>query len=319
MANKKIVTIGGGTGQFTSLSALKKIADLDITAVVSMGDSGGSTGRLRDEYGVLPPGDILKCLIALSPLTEARQILQTRFSSVEKLRNHNAGNFLLAILSQHLGGDFPVAIKALSEILMVKGRVLPVTIDKTTLVAELENGEFLYSETVIDLPVGDRDSKIKRILLVPHSGKLQVYPPVIDAIKEAEYIIIGPGDLYTSILPNFLVHELVDAIKQTSAKVIYLTNIMTKYGETTNFKASDLVSAIEKYLERPFDIVVANNAVPEPEVLEKYKAQKATLVEFDLERAMPEKKVIACDLLSLGDLARHDPDKLSQAISKIIF
>jgi uncharacterized cofD-like protein len=142
----KVVTIGGGTGQFTLLSALKNIENIKLTSIVSMVDSGGSTGRLRDEYGVLPPGDILKCLIALSPYREAREILQTRFLVNEKLKKHNAGNLLLVFLSQYLGGNFIEAIDALGNILNVRGRVLPVTTDKATLVAELENGEMVFSE-----------------------------------------------------------------------------------------------------------------------------------------------------------------------------
>ena len=183
----KVVTIGGGTGQFTLLSALKNIKNVELTSIVSMVDSGGSTGRLRDEYGVLPPGDILKCLIALSPYREARQILQTRFLFNEKLKNHNAGNLLLVFLSQYLGGNFVEAIDALGNILNIKGRVLPVTTDKATLVAELENGELVFSEAEID--TRNKSEKIKRTFLVPHSGKLEINSAAKEAIVNADFIL----------------------------------------------------------------------------------------------------------------------------------
>lgn len=309
---KRVVTIGGGTGQFTLLSAIKNL-DIDLTAVVSMTDSGGSTGKLRDEYGVLPPGDILKCLIALSKYNDARDILQTRFLSNKKLKNHNAGNLLLVFLSQFLSGDFPGAIEALSEILEIKGSVLPVTTDKATLVAELENGEMIYGETKIDV-VNEERSKIKRTFLVPHGGELKVYDPVIKGIGEADYIIVGPGDLYTSLIPNFLVPGVSEAIKKSSAKIIYILNIMTKRGETEGLSGLDFIEMIEKYLGRTVDFVLANNALPNPEVANKYKEEgsEAILLEGKADKYLKK------DLLSEGDLARHDILKLRQALNVLL-
>jgi uncharacterized cofD-like protein len=186
----RIVTIGGGTGQFALLSALKNIPAIEISAIVSMVDSGGSTGKLRDEYGVLPPGDVLKCLIALSPYKDARNILQTRFQT-GKLKNHNAGNMLLVFLSQYLGNDFLSAVEELGKILNIKGKVLPVTTDKATLVAELDNGQMIFSESEIDLR--RQSEKIKKTFLAPHSGKMEINPEAEKAIENADYIFIGPG------------------------------------------------------------------------------------------------------------------------------
>jgi uncharacterized cofD-like protein len=314
----KIVTIGGGTGQFALLSALKNINNIDLTAIVSMVDSGGSTGRLRDEFGVLPPGDILKCLIALSPLTDARQILRTRFNAHEKLKNHNAGNLLLTFLSQYLAGDFAAAIEALSEILKIKGTVFPVTVNKATLAAELEDGDFIYSESAIDLPEMTRTKKIKRVFLVPHNGELNVYPKAAQAILDADQIFIGPGDLYTSIIPNFLVKGVVAAIKQTPARITYILNIMTKFSETQGYKASDFIGKLENYLGRKVDCVIGNQTIPEQTILDSYKQEKSEPVEIDIDDRWDGRKAIIADLIGEGNLARHDIGKLRQAIEKII-
>lgn len=308
----KVVTIGGGTGQFTLLSALKDF-DIDLTAIVSMVDSGGSTGRLRDEYGILPPGDILKCLIALSSYKEARQILQIRFLSNEKLKNHNPGNLLLVFLYQYLGGNFIGAVEALGEILNIKGRVLPVTTDKATLVAELETGELIYSEAEID--TRKKSESIKRTFLVPHSGKLEINLEAKNKIEEADYIFIGPGDLFTSITPNFLVPGVKESIKNSKSKIIYILNIMTKFGETNGFSASLFQEKIENYLGRTVDFILINNRLPSAQVLEKYKEERAQPVQDDL----PENKnFIRADLIAEKGLARHDVDKLKKVIIQIL-
>jgi len=294
------------------LSSLKDLP-VDITAIVSMADSGGSTGRLRDEYGVLPPGDVLKCLIALSPFEQARDILQSRFGGDGKLKQHNAGNLLLVFLSQYLSGDFAQAVDALGQILQIKGKVLPVTTDKATLVAELEDGTFLNGETEIDIVHGDRQSKIKRIFLVPHNSKLEVYPPVLSAIKEADFVVIGPGDIYTSIIPNLLVPGLVSALQNTQAKVIYFPNIMTKFGESDDFTTKDFVQVVEKYLQRQVDHVIANETMPETSVTEKYLLENARPVII----ASDDERIIRADLLTDGELARHDINKLTKILKEL--
>lgn len=314
--NKKIVTIGGGSGQYILLSSLRDLHNIDITAIVSMVDSGGSTGRLRDEFGILPPGDILKCVLALSSEREAaRKILQTRFKKFNRLEGHNAGNLLLTILSQY-SGSFATGVEALATVLDCKGKVLPVTIDKATLVAELTDGSRLYGEAAIDVPRGDQRQKIKNAFLVPHhSDAINVYPPVISAIEHADYIIIGPGDLYSSIIPNFLVSGVKEAVCKAKAKLIYVVNIMTKFGETDNYKASDFVQSIEKIIGRKMDFILANNKQPDASIINEYKKQKANLVECDL----TEKKVIKADLVDVnGEIIRHNIKNLSEIIIKII-
>jgi uncharacterized cofD-like protein len=312
MKNKKIVTIGGGSGQFVLLSALRDLKKIDITAIVSMVDSGGSTGRLRDEFGVLPPGDILKCALALSPDRESfRKLLQTRFKTKNRLDGHNAGNLLLTFLSQY-AGSFPDGVEALAQILNIKGKVLPVTVDKATLVAELTDGSRIYGETAIDLPRGTQREKIKRAFLVPHHCDfIKIYPPVIRAIKQANLLIIGPGDLYTSIIPNLLVPGVKEALRKSRAKLVYVVNLMTKFGETDNFKVSDFVKVIEKTINRKLDFIIANNKKPTPRIINKYKKEKSSLVKCDL--AGP--KVIKTDLMDTeADIIRHNIEKLKEVL-----
>ncbi|MBU1340972.1 MAG: YvcK family protein, partial [Proteobacteria bacterium] len=239
---KQIVTIGGGSGQFILLSGLRDLEDTQITAVVSMVDSGGSTGRLRDELGILPPGDILKCILALSPYQNAcRSILLKRFKNDRRLAGHSAGNMLLTMLSRYTG-NFPAGVAALAEILDVDGTILPVTIDRATLVAELTDGSRIYGEEAIDLPRGTQRERIKDVFLVPHHhDSISVFPPVLDAIEKADYIFIGPGDLFTSIIPNLIVPGVKEALQNTGAKIYFTVNIMTKFGETHNFSGKDFV------------------------------------------------------------------------------
>lgn len=315
MKIKNIVTIGGGSGQYTLLSGLRDIAGIDITAVVSMVDSGGSTGRLRDELGILPPGDVLKCILALSPNREqARKILQKRFNSKNRLHGHNAGNMLLSMLAQY-AGNFPAGVDALGQILDIKGKVLPVTIDKATLVAELTSGQYLYGETTIDVPRGNQREKIKKTFLVPHhSDAIRVYPPVIDAIKKADYIIIGPGDLYTSIVPNFLVPGVAKEIKKTKAKLIYIVNIMTKFGETDDFSAEDFIKEIETKLLRKLDYILVNSGKVEKKLIGKYNKQKAKPIAV---KKQDKRYVLANFVSDKAGLVRHDSKKIAKVIEQI--
>ena len=313
----KVVTVGGGSGQFALLKALKGIENIDITAIVAMSDSGGSTGVLRDEFGELPTGDVLKCLIALSPLKDARTLFQTRFSA-EKLKNHNAGNMLMIFLSQYLGRDFAQAINAMSEILKIKGKVLPVTTDKTTLVAKLENGKLLFGETVIDVVQGTREEKIVETMLVPHAGRLEVYPPVLDALKEADYILIGPGDFYTSIIPNLLVPKVVETIKDSKAKLVYILNLMTKYGETNGFTAYDFVTKLESYIKCEVHTVLANSTKLDYDISTKYEKEKAKQVVVSNKEEWGSRSLKFFDLLYEGTIVRHDSRKLKAAIEELM-
>lgn len=319
---RKVLTIGGGSGQYALLSGLRDIKDIEITAVASMADNGGSTGRLRDELGVLPPGDVLKCLIALSPLRDvAQKIMLKTLNGDKRLKGHKAGNMLISMLAQYTG-SFSAAIKTLSELLEVSGRVLPGTTDKATLVAELVDGTRIYGESSIDIPKGSQREQIKDLFLVPHhNGSISAYPPVTEAIINSDYILIGPGDLYTSILASLIVPGIKEAVQNTPAKIIYVLNIMTKFGETHNYDGSDFVREVERYLERPLDGIICNNRKPNDKVLSKYLAEKAEFVEIDKIRNRKANCMIyEADLLdSSENTVRHDPKKLASLIQAILF
>jgi uncharacterized cofD-like protein len=318
---RKIVTIGGGSGQFALLSGLRELEGADITAIVSMVDSGGSTGRLRDELGILPPGDILKCVLALSPHHEiARTILLKRFVKDRRLSGHNAGNMLLTMLSRYTG-SFPAGINALAEILDVGGTILPVTIDRATLVAELTDGTRIYGEAAIDMPRGNQREQIKDVYLVPHhSDAISVYPPVIDAIEQAETIIIGPGDLFTSILPNLIIPDVKEALQTTPEKIVFVVNIMTKFGETHQFAGRDFVAKLEQTIGKQLDYIVHNSKKPEENVLQIYGKQKARWVEIDKKLPFWRNRTIhTANLLdTTGGVVRHDSKKLAALLQKIM-
>ncbi len=321
MAEKKIVTIGGGSGQFVLLSGLRDLPDIDITAVVSMVDSGGSTGRLRDELGILPPGDVLKCILALSPYQNTcRSILQKRFKKDRRLAGHSAGNMLLTMLSRYTG-NFPAGVAALAEILDAKGEILPVTVDRATLVAELTDGRRIYGEEAIDLPRGTQRERIRDVFLVPHHhSSISVYPPVLDAIAQADYVFIGPGDLFTSIIPNLIVPGVRQALLETGAKIYFTINIMTKYGETHNFSGQDFVIKLEERLGRRLDGIIANSAKPAEGVLDVYRKQKSSFVEICASDSFwRDRDFHLLDVLDTkGGIVRHDSVKLSCIIQEIV-
>lgn len=316
----QITTIGGGSGQFALLSGLRNLRGIDITAIVSMVDSGGSTGRLRDELGILPPGDILKCILALSPHGEtSRNLLLKRFQKDRRLRGHNAGNMLLTMLSRYTG-SFPTGVAALAEILDVNGTILPVTTDQATLVAELTDGTRIYGERAIDMPRGHQREKINDVFLVPHHHEsIRVYPPVVAAIKEADYIILGPGDLFTSIIPNLVVPSVSEALSKTTARLVYVINIMTKFGETHNFKASDFINHLESFIGRRIDVAIYNETRPDQKLRELYAKQKSDFVELDSSDSIWAKRRLYCaDLLdSSNDVIRHNSSKLSDLMASI--
>ena len=324
MGNKKIriLTIGGGSGQFSLLSALRDLKDINITSVVSMTDNGGSTGRLTDELGTLPPGDVLKCIVALSPLRDAAQsILLKRLNGYGRLQGHTAGNMLLTMLSRYTD-SFPAAINTLSEILELEGTVLPATTDKATLVAELSDGRKIYGESAIDIPKGEQRKKIKEMFLVPHyNNSISIYPPVIEAIESSDYIFIGPGDLFTSIIASLIVPGVKEEILKANAKIIFTLNIMTKFGETHNFRGYDFVKILEDYLNRKVDGIIYNKKRPDKHLVERYLDEKAEFVELEKsENWIGNRVIYDGDLLDTSaEIARHDPQKLASLINKIIF
>jgi uncharacterized cofD-like protein len=324
MGNKKIriLTIGGGSGQFALLSALRDLEDINITSVVSMTDNGGSTGRLTDELGVLPPGDVLKCIVALSPLRDAaKSILLKRLNGYGKLQGHTAGNILLTMLSRYTD-SFPAAINTLSEILQLEGTVLPATTDKATLVAVLSDGRKIYGESAIDIPKGEQREKIREMFLVPHyNNSISVYPPVIEAIENSDYIFIGPGDLFTSIVASLIVPGIKEEILKTKAKVIFMLNIMTKFGETHNFRGYDFAKKIEDCIDRQVDGIIYNTKRPNKHLIERYLDEKAEFVELEKsEKWIGNRVIYDGDLLDTSaQIARHDSTKLASFIKKIIF
>ena len=304
---QKIVVIGGGTGSYNVLFGLKKY-NVRLTAVVSMMDSGGSTGRLRDEFGFLPPGDVRRCLAALSRDTGLfRSLFEYRFDRGLGLNGHSFGNLFLTVLRDITGSDAD-AIREAGKILNVQGDVLPVTISNCQLGAILENGQVVVGETNISVPKHNPNLKIKKLFAVP---PVRIYKEAERSILEADNIIIVPGDLYRSILSNIIVAGVKPALHKSKAKKIYVCNIMTKRGETSGYKAVDFIRELEKYLgQGVVSKIVCNDTVPSAPLLKKYAAEGAEFVAPDAR----DRRVVKADLLGGKDLARHDPEKLARVL-----
>lgn len=309
--DKKVVCIGGGTGLSTLLRGLKLYCD--PTAVVTMADSGGHSGILRDELGVLPPGDIRACLVALADEEDSqlvRKLFNYRFLD-GMYAGANIGNLLLTALSDLLKG-FDKGVAAAGTLLGIHGQVLPVTLKQTDLLAELIDGTILFGERVIDLPRKNGHVKIKRTWLQP---KVPANPKVLRAIKRADLIVLGPGDLYTSILPNLQVDGMTTALQQTKAKVVYVANIMTKHGETDGFQGRDFAAVVEQGIGRPLDAVIYNTTKLPSVIRKRYELQRAEEVVFVNSQA----NYIGADILSTaGNFARHDSHKLAEALVRLI-
>ena len=311
----KIVAIGGGSGVSTVLSELKKVAD--VTAVVSMMDSGGSSGRLRDEHGILPPGDILKCISELLPDEDYsrkwRDLLNYRFHKGNGLKGHSLGNLLLAAAYDWEGGT-PFGIESISKLLNIQGRVLPVTLNDVELIAKLNDGTDLIGETRIDLRT-DFDHLIEYIYL---SRRAQVYKPVVQAILEADHVLIGPGSLFTSILPNFLVEGLPEALARTTAPKTYIVNLMTDPSETNGYKASDFIKKIEEYYcdGTLIDYAVVNTEPIEEMLRRIYVTEHKFPVEPDLEECqkLVTKEMISGNFVRGKTILRHDSRRLVEIL-----
>jgi uncharacterized cofD-like protein len=324
MENKgiRVVAIGGGTGLSNMLKGIKEYTS-NITAVVTVADDGGSSGRLRESLNIVPPGDIRNCIAALSHDDEViTQLFQYRFDegAPEDLKHHSFGNLFLTALVE-LGGsnNMADAVKQACRILKARGQVLPISNDPMFLVAELEDGRIVEGESKIPEAKG----RIKQLSCrkpIP-----QILPDVISAINEAEIIVLGPGSLYTSILPNLLVPDLVKAISRSNAIKIYVCNVMTQPGETTNYKVSDHIQAIADHTQdfcddvsKIINYVIVNNGVPEKKQLEKYKADDQYPVEADYSEIRHfNLKAYPTNLVQKGNLVRHNPYKLAKAITEI--
>lgn len=308
MKNLKITALGGGSGLSTLLRGLKKYND-DITAVVNVADDGGSSGKLRNELGVLPPGDIRNCLVALSEEESLMsKLFQYRFPSKGSLAGHSFGNLFLTAMSA-ISGGFDNAIANSGEVLAIRGKVLPVTLSSVTIEAELESGKKIQGESKISKTKG----KIQKISLLPFSPPAT--PSVLKEIEQSDVIIFGPGSLYTSIIVNFLVDGVVEAIKNSNAYKIYVCNIMTQPGETRDYSLSDHIKAIEQHsYKKIIDCVVVNKGKIPQKLKKRYKKHGSYQVVLDRVTV----KTVKTNLFSDEIYARHDSKKLAKTIEKIL-
>ncbi|HLC66777.1 MAG TPA: gluconeogenesis factor YvcK family protein [Candidatus Nanoarchaeia archaeon] len=308
----KIVAIGGGTGLPNVLMGLKKYTR-NLTAIVAMADSGGSTGRLRDEFGVLPPGDIRRSFIALSENTPMlKKLFETRFTK-GTLAGHNFGNLFITALREATGSDEAALLEA-GKILNIRGQALPVTLDNTHLHAKLENGKIIRGETNIDIPKHDPRLRITQVFLNPRA---KAYHMAVKAIREADLIVIGPGDLYTSIVANLCVGGIAEAIRHAKGHRVYVCNLMTKEGETTGFTAAMHLREVLRYLDAPdaIDTIVVNNRIPDRRLLKKYERQHSYLVQIDSENLRSlGVEIVQANLLREPVLVRHDAEKLGKVL-----
>lgn len=337
---KRIVVIGGGTGLSTLLRGLKRYTS-NITAIVTVADDGGSSGKLRRQLNILPPGDIRNCLVALADAEpQMTELFQFRFRAsmgpqrlpppsntpsggnggdyAEGLRDHAFGNLLIAAMCAINNGDFEKAIQETSRVLNIRGRVLPSTVTPVKLRAEMEDGSLLEGETTIS----ETSLRIKRVQLVPLDPKDRICPveDALEAISKADLIVLGPGSLFTSILPNLLVPGIPEAIRRSPAKKVYVCNVMTQPGETNGFSACDHIRTLEMHVgRRLFSYVIVNTAVPDPVLLEKYRKAGSVLVEPDTDSIKAEGyRPIVGAFISETDVVRHDAVLLAEALMRLI-
>lgn len=314
----RIVAIGGGTGLSALLQGLKRYAPrlpgsepapppdplVDITAVVTVTDDGGSSGRLRREFSVLPPGDIRNCMVALSE-DEAllSKLFQYRFPRGRGLKGHSFGNLFLTALT-NVTGDFPQAVKVSSEVLAIAGRIYPATAENVTLEATLEDGSILRGETRISRS----RARIRQLRLRPRTPKAM--PEALEALAAADLITVGPGSLFTSVIPNLLVEGIADAIRHSQAVRAYFVNLMWQPGETRHFTAADHVEAIYRHAgDGLFDYVVVNDRPVSEALRTRYARRRALPVPLDRERLEAlGVRVLACDLLQENEKVRHHPE-----------
>lgn len=329
MRRKKIVTIGGGTGSFTLLFGLKKYP-VDISAIVSMADDGGSTGVLRDELGVLPPGDVRQCLVALSESSDMlRELMNYRFEE-GGLKGHSFGNIFLSALEK-INGNFNDGVEEAIKLLNVKGEVIPVTNEKAHLFLELKNKHLLRGENEINHDFSIQKHGIKKIYFFPN---VKANAKALRRIAEADMIVIGPGNHYCSIVPNFLVRGISGAIKKSKAVVVYNCNLVNKPGHTEKLSLDDYMDSIGSFIGKDrIDYVTFNIKEPGKRLIEKYENKKELLVEFNQSaRNKRSYRIIRADMLSgkkprlnisdaIADkraFIRHDSDKLAKVIMMIL-
>jgi uncharacterized cofD-like protein len=319
----RIVALGGGTGLSALLRGLKEHVVwrgdhypsaerpiVDLAAIVTVTDDGGSSGRLRRENRMLPPGDIRNCMVALSKdETLLARLFQYRFKAGRGLRGHNFGNLFLAALT-HVTGDFVEAVRLSSEVLAVRGRIFPSTLSNVHLVATLADGTRVQGETRISRS----KIPIRKIELTPR--RVRALPAAIEAIQQADLILMGPGSLYTSVIPNLLIPEIARAIARSKAPRVYIANLMTQPGETTHYTLSDHLRAIQNHARgRILDAVVANRKSVSPDVARRYRAEGAEPVLLDRDNILKTKvRLIAGDLLEEHGVIRHNSTVLARLL-----
>ncbi len=314
---KKIVRIGGGSGGYTLLRGLKAFP-LDITAVFTSFDSGGSAGVLRDEFGVLPPGDVRRGLLALADEKQAeilRELFNFRFENGNSsLHGHSFGNLFLVALSSIYGGEI-AGIQKASELLNITGKILPVSLEKSHVHAILEDGTEIVGETNVDIPKHNGDLRIKKVFLDPPA---RIYEGTDAAIREADIVVIGPGDLYSSLVPTLLTAGMKEALAASKGKIVVVCNLMTKWGETNDFKASDMLREISHYsgIEK-FDYVICNTKEIDDTLAANYAKEKQFPMVCDEGLSQYAEKIITGDFFIPADIARHDSEKLARVISEL--
>lgn len=327
MKKKRVVTIGGGTGSFVLLSGLKKYP-IDISAIVSMADDGGSTGILRDELGVLPPGDVRQCLVALSESSEKmRSLMNYRFET-GGLQGHSFGNLFLSALEK-TSGSFAKGVEEAMEILKVRGEVIPVTDEDAKLELELRDGTVLYGENEIN-----HHRLFQRVGVeeLRFAGKVRAYAKALQRVKQADLIVIGPGNFYCSLLPNFILKDFALAIRKSRAKVVYVANLTNKKGHTVGFDVDDYVGMIEKYIgKNRINYVLFPSRRPTQSLIEKYEQVegKDTLVMFHEGKNLKRRyELVRADIVSgkvhkedksdaiavTRAFIRHDEDRLARTV-----
>lgn len=312
MSAPRIVVIGGGTGMPVLLRGLKKY-HIELTTLVTVADDGGSSGKLKNELDIPAPGDIRNVLASLSEAEEdLTQLFQHRFSEANGLSGHALGNLILIAMSE-ITGDFHAGIEHISRILNIKGRVLPIVNESVTLCARYEDGTIVEGESKIPL----YGKKIDRVFL--NKNNLHPSKHVIDLIMNADLLVVSPGSLYTSIIPNLIVPEVSQALEKTKAECVYICNLMSQHGETDNYTASDHVKAIYQHTENRFlDGIIVNKEAITEEMQKKYAEEKSQPVIYDKSKLENlDLNVLEYDIIKENELLRHDTDKLAEIIYQL--
>ena len=310
--NVKIAGIGGGTGLSTLLEGLKHWTK-DITAIVTVTDDGGSSGRLRKDFNILPPGDIRNCIVSLAePNSLISELFQYRFKGKSDLSGHSFGNLFITAMTE-ITGSFAKGILEASHVLAIKGKVLPSTLENVVLGAKFTDGTQVLGQTKIVA----YSNPIEKVFLVPDNPP--AYTGVLKTFKEADIIILGPGSLFSSIIPNLLVKGVAQSIKKSKARKIYICNIMTQPGETDNFTVADHLFAVEKYLGCNVDYLIINSGKIAENLIKKHVRKNSFVVVDDSNKLIDRSRIIREDIVSNKDHVRHDPEKISRVIFESFF